>query len=945
MEIGLSTKRKLSFVKGTIPKPTVLPVTPKNFVARATNAVNIEIWETCNNLVISWIMSSVCESIVKSVMFIGTASEIWSQLETRFSISNGSRKYRLSKDVFRISQQGVSVSEYYTKTECIWEELDSLSALPRLTTISPELFVFLTVVEKQKEEHSLPVTESTALLSKSVGKDKCSICGFKWHPPDKCWEKVGYPVWHHKHKNQGRTNQSRSVQNKSISAPKRTAANVTSGSNSFTFTSEQFENLMRNITLPNGDSSEITQLDKLGYKMALFLKMSFVYLLLNLDLRTRKVHGLGRKIGELCHLLNVHIDQVDAKLRMEVENSTTLFSCSAGVYNKTMCPNLYSLWHYRLRHISVTKLKHVQCSDTPLLNENHTTCLTCPMAKLTKLSYTYSESCSSADKWTYLMVHKSDALEIIKAFLKFVELQFSTKVKCIRSDNALEFVKERKHRHILEVAKSLRFQASMPLKFWEDCLTTATYLINRIPSSILNNKTPYEKLLKRGPDYSHLRVFGCFAVATNPSRVVDKFSPRGVLCDCSEPANTQNGPTTQEETVVPNTTEEPISVVPNTPEVSSCNVPTSSITTNTEALILKVLKKLKDPGWCDVMNAELKALEENGTWELVVLPPNKKAIGSHWIYKTKLKSDSSVERKKARLVVQGNRHMNGVDYDEIFAPVAKMGENVQDSKMSTSKVCKLRKSLYGLKQAPRQWFAKLSNALLSFGYKQSKADYSLFTKTNAEGFTAFLVYVDDLMITSRLEVTKADSGLFVSQKKYTMEMLQDAGVLNSRPYKLPIDPNLKLQADVGTPLQDPKVYRRYIGKLIYLTITRPDICYTVQLLSQFMQNPTSIHMKAVKHSMRYLLNLPGQGILLAHHSKVHLTTYCDSDWASCHMTIRSTTGYCILLGDSPISWKSKKQGVVSRSSAETEYRAMAITCCEITWLTTLLKDLGLKIYI
>ncbi|GKA92221.1 hypothetical protein Tco_0814146 [Tanacetum coccineum] len=483
MEIGLSTKRKLSFVKGTIPKPDVLPVTPKNFVARATNAVNIEIWETCNNLVISWIMSSVCESIVKSVMFIGTASEIWSQLETRFSISNGSRKYKLSKDVFRISQQGVSVSEYYTKTKCIWEELDSLSALPRLTTISPELFVFLTVVEKQKEEHSLPVIESTALLSKSVGKDKCSICGFKWHPPDKCWEKVGYPVWHHKHKNQGRTNQSRSVQNKSRSAPKRTAANVTSGSNSFTFTSEQFENLMRNvlkdmkhgassgdctddelefvacmiclndatnnalfywildtgvtyhmtpycrdminakileilpkITLPNGDSSEITQIGQVRLQNGIVLKDVLC------DLRTRKVHGLGRKIGELCHLLNVHIDQVDAKLRMEVENSTTLSSCSAGVYNKTMCPNLYSLWHYRLRHISVTKLKHVQCSDTPLLNENHTTCLTCPMAKLTKLSYTYSESCSSAGKWTYLMVHKSDALEIIKAFLKFVEL-------------------------------------------------------------------------------------------------------------------------------------------------------------------------------------------------------------------------------------------------------------------------------------------------------------------------------------------------------------------------------------------------------------------------------------------------------------------------------------------------------------------------------------------
>ncbi|GJT04309.1 cysteine-rich receptor-like protein kinase 8 [Tanacetum coccineum] len=97
-------------------------------------------------------------------------------------------------------------------------------------------------------------------------------------------------------------------------------------------------------------------------------------------------------------------------------------------------------------------------------------------------------------------------------------------------------------------------------------------------------------------------------------------------------------------------------------------------------------------------------------------------------------------------------------------------------------------------------------------------------------------------------------------------------------------------------------------------------------------------MQAVKHLLRYLLNAPSQGILLAHKSAVQLTAYCDSDWASCLMTRRSTTGYCILLGQSPVSWKSKKQGVVSRSSAEAEYRAMALTCCEVTWLVSLLKD-------
>ncbi|GKG30576.1 cysteine-rich receptor-like protein kinase 8, partial [Tanacetum coccineum] len=98
-------------------------------------------------------------------------------------------------------------------------------------------------------------------------------------------------------------------------------------------------------------------------------------------------------------------------------------------------------------------------------------------------------------------------------------------------------------------------------------------------------------------------------------------------------------------------------------------------------------------------------------------------------------------------------------------------------------------------------------------------------------------------------------GIFISQHKYTKELLKEGGVLNNKPYKLPMEPNLKLQADVGTPLQDPEVYRRFIGKLIYLTVTRPDICYTVQLLSQFMQSPTSVDMQAVKHLLRYLLNL------------------------------------------------------------------------------------------
>lgn len=142
------------------------------------------------------------------------------------------------------------------------------------------------------------------------------------------------------------------------------------------------------------------------------------------------------------------------------------------------------------------------------------------------------------------------------------------------------------------------------------------------------------------------------------------------------------------------------------------------------------------------------------------------------------------------------------------------------------------------------------------------------------------------------------------------------------------------------PLSNPTIYQRLLSKLIYLTITRPDIAFSVQLLSQFMQSPTTVHYQAAKKILRYLAGTTSQGILLASSSAARPQSYCDSDWASCPITRNSTTGFRIFFGDSPVSWKAKKQTVFSKSSAEAEYRAMAITTCEITWLKNLLKDLG-----
>lgn len=159
-----------------------------------------------------------------------------------------------------------------------------------------------------------------------------------------------------------------------------------------------------------------------------------------------------------------------------------------------------------------------------------------------------------------------------------------------------------------------------------------------------------------------------------------------------------------------------------------------------------------------------------------------------------------------------------------------------------------------------------------------------------------------------------------------------------------MEQNLKLDKGEDEERADVNAYRRLVGRLLYLQATRPDITYVVNVLSQFVSDPRQNHWNAAMRVLRYLKATLGQGILLPKGNETDLIAYSDSDWLGCPFSRRSRTGYVLLLGGAPISWKSNKQSVVSRSSAEAEYRAMATTVSEILWTHWLLTEFDVEFH-
>ncbi|KAJ4746261.1 Gag/pol [Rhynchospora pubera] len=285
-----------------------------------------------------------------------------------------------------------------------------------------------------------------------------------------------------------------------------------------------------------------------------------------------------------------------------------------------------------------------------------------------------------------------------------------------------------------------------------------------------------------------------------------------------------------------------------------------------------------------------------------------------------------------------------------------------------SHVCLLHKAIYGLKQSPRAWFHTLSTTLMGQGFQSSKFDPSLFISHANGHLLVVLVYVDDIIVTGSdmpqvsalianlqshfalkdlgnlnffLGITAkfTNDGLHLSQQQYVTDLLHRTHMDKAQHVSTPMAVNTSLSKFDGEPFHDPKLYRAVVGALQYVTITRPEIAFPVNKCSQFMHSPTTTHWIAVKRILRYLKGTLDHGLLFKTSSPLTLHAYSDSDWAGCPDDRRSTSAFCIYLGSNLISWSSKKQPTVSKSSTEAEYRSLALAGAELVWIQYILKEL------
>ncbi|GJS97691.1 putative RNA-directed DNA polymerase [Tanacetum coccineum] len=748
--------------------------------------------------------------------------------------------------------------------------------------------------------------ERSRAKSVEEGNKHCTECNKDGHTHKGCFKLIGYPEWCPGKK--GEKNKDRAACVKTETGP------------ILGLTYEDYQLFLKHFS-GTGNSEGTKPVANMTHKEDEEVKGKWDYILPG----GTKVNGVLYVPDFKCNLLSVSRLSRDLHCcislfldffvmqGLERKNLIGAGRCEGGLYRMKMVQGRRAMattvetWHKRLGHASKEKLGKIDFIKTCTIDFNNF-CHSCAKAK--HIRTPFPSSCIKTNA-PFQLIHcdiwggyRVPSYTGTNYFLTIVD-DFSRagillETTCPHTPQQNGVV-ERKHKHLLESARALMFDANLPKQFWGECILTAAYVINRLPSKVIKNKTPFELLMNQKPDYEFLRVFGCLAYFTNTNTKGDKFEERGkpgvflgyltgtkgykildletrkiivsrnvnfyeqqfpfknieeinkdcveepIIChDChchDEPIMAQNkeqksmeqdpqmdhdqtnGPSGPYETHDGDETDQindegqPNNDEIETNEGEEAQAETRPTRTRTQPsrfkdFVVKVPLSVKHPTstsnqvtstcfkqaaqdarWREAMQKEVKALEKNGTWTLEYLPEGKRAIDSKWVYKIKLKPNGEVERYKARLVEKEFNQMEGMDYHDTFAPVAKLvtirtllaiavkrdwiihqldvnnaflhGDLDKEVYMkipqgfsndNETRVCRLRKSLYGLKQASRNWYHKFTTFLRSLNFRQSKADHSLFIYETGSIMVVVLIYVDDVIIIgnnlTRIQETK-----------------------------------------------------------------------------------------------------------------------------------------------------------------------------------------------
>nr|GEV83266.1 retrotransposon protein, putative, Ty1-copia subclass [Tanacetum cinerariifolium] len=638
------------------------------------------------------------------------------------------------------------------------------------------------------------------------------------------------------------------------------------------------------------------------------------------------------------------------------------------------------LWHRRLSHLNFGAINHLArqglVRGLPKLKEKDHLCSACAMGKSTKKTHKPKSEDTNQEKlyllhmdlcgpmhiesvngkkyilaivddysrftWVKFLRSKDEALDFIIKFLRMIQVQLKVSVRYIRTDNGTEFVNqmlrdyyekvciyhetsvarspwqngvvERRNRTLIEAARTMLIYAQALLFLWAEAVATACFTQNRsiihapspskshttteIQSLVIPQDVEEDNLDMEVAHMGNDLLFGVPILEATSAQSSSMVSPQSIV--------------------------QPDHPIPHNNNKWTKDHPLQNI------IEPKTYKEaLTQSYWIEAMHEKLNKFERLEIWELVPRLDKVMVITLKWIYKVKLDELGGILKNKARLVARGYRQEEGVDFEESFAPVARLEairiffayaahKNVVVYQMDVKTVflnSNLREevyALYGLKQAPRTWYDMLSSFLLFQDFSKGLVDPTLFIRRNG----------NDLLL-----ISQSPRGIFINQSKYALESLKKYDFESYDPVDTPMVEKSKLDEDREGKAIDPSHYRGMIGTLLYLTASRPDLQFAICMCAQYQAWPTEKHVHEVKRIFRYLRGIVNRGLWNPKDSSITLTAFAYADHAGCQDTHRSTSGSVQFLGERLISWSSKRQKSAVISSTEAEYiafRTMAL---------------------